>query len=215
MLFRSNAWSRSNRWFHIDVINATATYNQDPGIATTYATKDNKAKRPIIEFYPNLRLFNSGIYGKAPIDFVDTKTTDAFSEVAGHKQYYPDTSSYTKYTATINGVSGSATINIGSTNNFNNIVTLSSGTTSSFSVNDPVVFVSYIIYDTFFDKLKLFNPIILFFTVPRLCLLKCFRDVAKSIGLYPVLGFLRAALKYCQYKEPFPYPLYPIQRPPT
>ena len=38
-----NAWSRSNRWFHIDVINASATYNQDPTIATRYATKDNKA----------------------------------------------------------------------------------------------------------------------------------------------------------------------------
>ena len=53
-----NAWSRSNRWFHIDVINATASYNNDPSIATIYATQDNKAKRPIIEFYPNLRLFN-------------------------------------------------------------------------------------------------------------------------------------------------------------
>ena len=66
-----NAWSRSNRWFHVDVINATATYNNNPSIATLYATQDNKAKRPIIEFYPNLRLFNNGVIGKAPIDFFD------------------------------------------------------------------------------------------------------------------------------------------------
>ena len=136
-----NAWSRSNRWFHIDVINASATYNQDPTIATRYATKDNKAKRPIIEFYPNLRLFNSGVYGKAPIDFVDSKATDAFSEVAGQLQYYPDTAAYTAYTATINGVTGPVTgIQIGSTTNFNNVVTLSSGNTDDFNVNDPIVF---------------------------------------------------------------------------
>ena len=68
-----NAWSRSNRWFHIDVIKATAEYNNDPSYVTTYAVPDNKAKRPIIEFYPNLKLFDSGSSGKAPIDFIDFK----------------------------------------------------------------------------------------------------------------------------------------------
>ena len=136
-----NAWSRSNRWFHIDVINATAEYNEDPTIVTKYAVQANKARRPIIEFYPDLKLFNSGIYGKAPIDFIDTHTADAFNDVAGHKQYYPDTASYTAYTATINGVSGPITgVAIGSTNNFNNIITLASGTTNSFYVNDPITF---------------------------------------------------------------------------
>ena len=48
-----NPWSRSNRWFHIDVINATATYNNNPNFVTVAATQSNKAKRPIIEFYPN------------------------------------------------------------------------------------------------------------------------------------------------------------------
>jgi len=136
-----NAWSRSNRWFHIDVINATANYNQNPSIVTTYATKDNKAKRPIIEFYPDIKLFNSGIYGKAPIDFIDTRTTDAFTDVAGHRQYYPDTASYTSYSATINGVSGLITgIQIGSTTDFNDLITLASGNTSAFNLNDPIVF---------------------------------------------------------------------------
>jgi len=39
-----NAWSRSNRWFHVDVLNATATYNNvAPDI-----NNDNRAKRPIL-----------------------------------------------------------------------------------------------------------------------------------------------------------------------
>ena len=101
-----NAWSRSNRWFHIDVINATATYNDDPTIVTTYATGANKAKRPIIEFYPNLKLFDSGTIAKEPVDFIDTRTTNVFDQVANKKQYYPDIESYTSYTATIAGVVG-------------------------------------------------------------------------------------------------------------
>lgn len=96
-----NAWSRSNRWFHIDVINNTASYNNNPDIVTTYATAANKAKRPIIEFYPNLKLFDSGSYGKKAIDFVDTRTTDALSTVAGAENFYPDVEVYTAYTASI------------------------------------------------------------------------------------------------------------------
>lgn len=104
-----NAWSRSNRWFHIDVINATADYNEDPSIVTTYATGANKAKRPIIEFYPNLKLFDAGTNAKAPVDFIDTRTTNAFDQVANKQQYYPDIETYTSYTATIVGVTGTST----------------------------------------------------------------------------------------------------------
>jgi hypothetical protein len=104
-----NAWSRSNRWFHIDVINATATYNNNPSIATTYATQDNKAKRPIIEFYPNLRLFNNGVIGKDPIDFFDDRTPDAFTYVAGQQEYWPDVEVYTAYTGSIASVTGTTT----------------------------------------------------------------------------------------------------------
>ena len=112
-----NAWSRSNRWFHVDVINATATYNNDPTIITTYATGAAKAKRPIVEFYPNLKLFDSGSEAKAPVDFVDTRTTNAFDKVANQAQYYPDIESYTLYTATIAASSGatSTTITIATT----------------------------------------------------------------------------------------------------
>lgn len=99
-----NAWSRSNRWFHIDVINATATYNNNPALATIYATSDRKARRPIIEFYPNLKLFDSGIVGKKPVDYIDFRTTDAFSQVAGKENFYPDVQTYTSYSASVTGV---------------------------------------------------------------------------------------------------------------
>jgi len=107
-----NPWSRSNRWFHIDVINATATYNSNPELATLYANPDNKAKRPIIEFYPNLRLYNTGVIGKPPIDFIDFRTTDAFNDVtgvAGQENYYPDVEVYTAYTGSITGTTGTST----------------------------------------------------------------------------------------------------------
>jgi len=96
-----NAWSRSNRWFHKDVINATAIYNNDPLIATTFVTQQNKAKRPIIEFYPNLKLFNSGIIGKPQVDFINYTITDAFTQVQGAEVFYPDNQVSSTYTATI------------------------------------------------------------------------------------------------------------------
>lgn len=102
-----NAWSRSNRWFHIDVINATATYNNDPTIPTIYATGTNKAVRPIIEFYANLKLWDSGIVGKLPVDFIDNRATDALSSIPGSLNYYPDIQVYSTNTATI--VSSSST----------------------------------------------------------------------------------------------------------
>jgi len=96
-----NPWSRSNRWFHIDVINATAQYNNDPSIATTFARQDNKAARPIIEFYPNLELFNYGSVGVSAVDFIDFRTTDCLNLVAGQPVYYPDVDVYTAYNANV------------------------------------------------------------------------------------------------------------------
>lgn len=96
-----NPWSRSNRWFHIQVIQDTADYLNNPDILTTYGNANNKAKRPIIEFYPNLKLFNSGTIAKAAVDFVDNRTTNPFVSVAGQATYYPDIETYTTYTGTI------------------------------------------------------------------------------------------------------------------
>jgi hypothetical protein len=133
-----NPWSRSNRWFHIDVINASANYNNNPELLTTYTQLGNKAKRPIIEFYPNLKLFNSGAVGKNPIDFIDTRTTDAFTNVAGQTNYYPDTAGYTNSTATIAPVTGSITKTATATIALSNRVYLNNVT--GLNVNDTITF---------------------------------------------------------------------------
>ena len=81
-----NAWARSNRWFHVDVIRDTARYtNQDFVIDNV-----NKARRPIIEFRANLRLFDNGTQGIGSVSLVDFAQTDALSNVAGQTQYTID-----------------------------------------------------------------------------------------------------------------------------
>ena len=82
-----NAWSRSNRWFHIDVLNATATYNG------TVAQLDNnyRGKRPIIQFRGGLKLFNMGTQGLQPVNAVDFTETDALSNVEGSTEYTTST----------------------------------------------------------------------------------------------------------------------------
>ena len=81
-----NPWTRSNRWFHIDVINDTAVYNN------TTAVFDNayRAKRPIIQFRPGVRLWNMGTEGKQPVDVIDFAETDAFSNIQGSTSYSVD-----------------------------------------------------------------------------------------------------------------------------
>lgn len=74
-----SAWTRHNRWFHKDVIELTSKYNNYPSIID--ATQ--RAKRPIIEFDPNLQLYNYGQIAKKAIDVIDTTTVDAFSLVEG------------------------------------------------------------------------------------------------------------------------------------
>ena len=81
-----NPWSRSNRWFHLDVINATAAYNStvpDPDIRF-------KARRPILQFRPDLRMFNMGVTAKDPVDIIDLAQSDAFSNVQGATAYSVD-----------------------------------------------------------------------------------------------------------------------------
>lgn len=72
-----NAWSRSNRWFHADVIRATATYlGIDPIIDQAAA-----AKRPIIEFDPDVKLFNNGTVASSSVDKIDTLISNVYLEV--------------------------------------------------------------------------------------------------------------------------------------
>jgi len=74
-----NAWSRNNRWFHRDVINATADYNN---VQVTY-DQTHRAQRPIVQFEADIQLFNAGRIGKTPITILDTTTRDAFNELEG------------------------------------------------------------------------------------------------------------------------------------
>jgi hypothetical protein len=81
-----NPWSRYNRWVHKDVIATTAIAN---GVQAEYPSK-NRARRPIIEFSANLKLFNFGSVGIKNVDYIDNTTLDAFSIVEGSPGYYID-----------------------------------------------------------------------------------------------------------------------------
>jgi hypothetical protein len=81
-----NAWTRSNRWFHIDVITASAEYNN----TTPVLNNAFRARRPILEFRAGTRLFNSGTDGLAPVDIIDKTQTDALSNINGSLGYSTD-----------------------------------------------------------------------------------------------------------------------------
>ena len=72
-----NAWSRSNRWFHIDVLQTSATYNNQVLVLDQL----KRASRPIIEFNADLKLFNYGAVANKPIDVLDTLITNAFTQI--------------------------------------------------------------------------------------------------------------------------------------
>ena len=78
-----NPWTRSNRWFHIDVINASAAYNN------TVPVLDNKfrAQRPILEYRGGTRLYDFGTQAIAPVNIIDVVQTDALSNVSGSTGY--------------------------------------------------------------------------------------------------------------------------------
>jgi hypothetical protein len=80
-----NPWSRANRWFHQDLIRLSATYNNAPD--QLIVGDVIRAKRPIIEFDPNVQLYNFGTQSKAPIDIIDFTIEDAFNEVEGKLAY--------------------------------------------------------------------------------------------------------------------------------
>ena len=81
-----NPWSRYNRWFHKDVIETSAKYNN----ATVGLDQTLRAVRPVIEFEANLKLFNFGTTAIADIDLIDSFTTDAFSIIEGKSGYNVD-----------------------------------------------------------------------------------------------------------------------------
>ena len=79
-----NPWTRSNRWFHIDIINATAAYNN----TTPMLDQNLRATRPIIEFEANLQLYNFGRVAKVPVDLLDFTITDSRNTVELQAQGY-------------------------------------------------------------------------------------------------------------------------------
>jgi len=81
-----NAWSRSNRWFHIDVINYSAELNNIAPDVDNLA----RGRRPILEFRAGTRLFNFGTQGKQAVDIIDFRTTDALSNINGTIGYGVD-----------------------------------------------------------------------------------------------------------------------------
>ena len=81
-----NSWSRINRWFHIDVIEATANYLGKPVLVEN----TSQAKRPIIEFDANLALYNHGYKNIAFVNVLDSTIVDALSKVQGSTGYTLD-----------------------------------------------------------------------------------------------------------------------------
>jgi hypothetical protein len=81
-----NPWTRYNRWFHKDVITTAAAAT---GVPPIYPV-DKRAKRPIIEFRPNIKLYNFGYSAMPNINLMDNATLDAFSNVERSVGYYVD-----------------------------------------------------------------------------------------------------------------------------
>jgi len=81
-----NPWSRYNRWFHKSVLEQAFKLAG----ADFDSAEEFRAKRPIIEFKPHLKLFNHGAVAKSSVDFVDDFTKDVFSKIEGSQGYIVD-----------------------------------------------------------------------------------------------------------------------------
>ena len=81
-----NPWSRYNRWFHADIIAISAQYNN------TLPLYDYRlrAKRPIVEFAYNLKLFNFGLKSVGSIDLYDDNLQVPLDTITGNIGFYID-----------------------------------------------------------------------------------------------------------------------------
>ncbi len=137
-----NAWSRTNRWFHVDIITKTAEYLK----TTPVYNQEYRAKRPIIEFEADLQLYNYGSAAKKPVQILDTVITNAFEQVQGAVCVFP---AITSKTFTIG--SASVTLSVGDRVVFANDENLSvKNKIYKFNIvqesiaPDPVVYKAYI-----------------------------------------------------------------------
>jgi hypothetical protein len=78
-----NPWTRGNRWFHVDVIDAAAAYNN----VTPSYTGLQRANRPILEFRAGTKLFNFGTEGVPAVNIIDFTQTNALLNVNGQIGY--------------------------------------------------------------------------------------------------------------------------------
>ena len=78
-----NPWSRSNRWFHADVIDYAAALNDVEPVYTNV----QRANRPILEFRAGTKLYNFGTQGIPAVDIIDFTQTDALLNVNGQTGY--------------------------------------------------------------------------------------------------------------------------------
>ena len=76
-----NTWSRTNRWFHEDVIRYSTVFN-DP-FAPVVLDNNYRGIRPIIEFDSNLQLWNYGNKFVGPVTVIDKYITDISNQVEG------------------------------------------------------------------------------------------------------------------------------------
>jgi hypothetical protein len=74
-----NPWTRNNRWFHREVLQYAADVTNQSFVLDSV----DQAKRPIIEFLPDLKLFNFGDNFAGPVTVIDTKITNAMLQVEG------------------------------------------------------------------------------------------------------------------------------------
>ena len=81
-----NPWARSNRWFHIDVLQSAANYNS----TSLVLDPTKRAIRPIIEFEKNYQLINTGASFFDVVNLIDFSVTDPFSQVEGKQGFYVD-----------------------------------------------------------------------------------------------------------------------------
>ena len=81
-----NPWSRYNRWIHSDVIRAVANINNTPAIYPN----EYRAQRPIVEFQPDLQLYNFGSTAIPNVALVDNTITDVFYKIENQLGFYID-----------------------------------------------------------------------------------------------------------------------------
>jgi hypothetical protein len=92
-----NPWCRSNRWCHIDVINASAAYNN----TTPVVDNNYRAQRPILEFRAGTHLYNFGTQSLPPVNIIDNAQTEALKTINGTTGFSLDGYSFISGTTVI------------------------------------------------------------------------------------------------------------------